>query len=148
MKNILLLIAFFISGHAPAHAEAGPLTKAGLTGEAQIWATRVKTSDVGALETLLSPNYLHTHGTGKVETKEQFLEALRTGSRKYERCEMTDLRVILLGQGGVVQGTLDVKAVTKGKTLEVVNRFMMVFAKTERGWEVIAFQATPTEKKE
>lgn len=146
MRTIPLLLLVLITSLTRLIAAESPLTESEAMVTAQNWAGCVKAADLGALETLLSPDYLHTHGTGKVETKTQFLETLRSGSRKYERCEMSDLRVIRLGHGAVVQGMLDVKAVTKDKTLEVVNRFMMVLRQTDRSLEVVAFQATPSEK--
>lgn len=147
MKTLPLLLFVFLASLTGLHAGDGSLTEVDATAAARNWASLVKSADAAELERLLNENYLHTHGTGKVETKTQFLEALRSGTRRYERCEMSDLRVILLGPGAVVQGILDVKAVTKDKTLEVINRFMLVMEQTDRGLKVVAFQATPTEKK-
>lgn len=148
MKLAPLLILILISCLTWLTAADSPLTESNATSAAQTWANLVKASDVGALETLLSPDYLHTHGTGKVETKTQFLAALRDGSRKYERCEISDMRVLRFGPGAVVQGNLNVKALTKDRTLEVLNRFMMVISRTDQGLVVVAFQATPFGKKE
>jgi hypothetical protein len=147
MKTLPLLLFVLLAGLPRLQAGEASLTEAEATAAARNWASLVKSAETAELERLLNENYLHTHGTGKVETKTQFLEALRGGTRKYERCEMSDLRVILLGPGAVVQGNLDVKAVTKDKTLEVINRFMLVMERTGRGLSVVAFQATPTEKK-
>lgn len=147
MKTLSLLLFVLLAGLPRLQAREASLTDADAIAAARNWASLVKSAETAELERLLNENYLHTHGTGKVETKTQFLEALRSGTRKYERCEMSDLRVILLGPGAVVQGILDVKAVTKDKTLEVINRFMLVMEQTDRGLNVVAFQATPTEKK-
>lgn len=146
MIHALLIAVFLLPGFLQVEASEQAPKDSEVVNTAKSWAALVAAADVTRLETLLQKDYRHTHGTGRVEDKAQFLEALRSGSRKYERCEMTELDVILLGQGAVVQGILDVKAVTTERTLEVINRFMMVIAKTDRGLEVVAFQATPLEK--
>lgn len=145
MKSTLFfLLPFWFAAIGPA--EAG-LTEAEATGAARQWATLLVSAEANGLETLLASDYIHTHGTGKVENKQQFVEALRSGVRKYERCEMKDLRFISLGNTAVVHGSVDVKALAWGKTIEGNYRFMMVISKSERGIEVTAYQATPEEKK-
>ena len=145
MKSIsLFLLSFLFAAISPA--ETG-LTEAEATGAARQWATLLVGADANGIETLLASNYIHTHGTGKVENKQQFVEALRSGARKYERCEMANLQVIPLGNVAVVHGSIDVKALTPAKTIEGNYRFMMVVMKTGRRIEVAAYQATPAEKK-
>ena len=145
MKSIsLFLLSFLFAAISPA--ETG-LTEVEATGAARQWATLLVGADAKGIETLLASDYVHTHGTGKVENKQQFVEALRSGARKYERCEMKDLRFISLGSAAVVHGSIDVKALTPAKTIEGNYRFMMVVTKTPRGTEVTAYQATPMEKK-
>ena len=146
MKSTLIfLLSIWLTAICPA--ETG-LNEAEATATARQWAGLLTNSDVNGLETLLATDYVHTHGTGKVESKQQFVEALRSGARKYERCDMSDLRVIPLGNTAVVYGSLDVKAVTKSKTIEGTHRFTMVIAKTDQSIKVVSFQATPTEKKD
>lgn len=149
MKFILtlLLLVLLIGVAAPARASERNLTEAEATATARQWASLLIGSDANGLETLLATDYIHTHGTGKVESKKQFVDALRGGARKYERCEMNDLRVIPLGNVALVQGDLEVKAVAKSKTIEGTHRFMMIIAKTGQGIEVFAYQATPDENK-
>ena len=146
MKSTLIfLLSIWLTAICPA--ETG-LTEAEATATAHQWAGLLTNSDVNGLETLLATDYIHTHGTGKVESKQQFVEALRSGARKYERCDMSNLQVIPLGNVALVHGNLNVKAVTKSKTIEATHRFTMVTAKTDQGIKVVSYQATPSEKKE
>jgi len=146
MKSTLIfLLSIWLTAICPA--ETG-LTEAEATATARQWAGLLTNSDVNGLETLLATDYIHTHGTGKVESKQQFVEALRSGARKYERCDMSNLQVIPLGNVALVHGNLNVKAVTKSKTIEATHRFTMVIAKTDQGIKVVSYQATPSEKKE
>jgi len=146
MKSTLIfLLSIWLTAICPA--ETG-LTEAEATATAHQWAGLLTNSDVNGLETLLATDYIHTHGTGKVESKQQFVEALRSGARKYERCDMSNLQVIPLGNVALVHGNLNVKAVTKSRTIEGTHRFTMVIAKADQGIKVVSYQATPPEKKE
>jgi len=149
MKFILtLLFPVLLVGLVPAKAAESPLKETDATATAQKWATLLVSSDANSLETLLASDYVHIHGTGKVESKPQFVEALRSGARKYERCDMSNLQVIPLGNVALVHGSLDVKAVTKSRTIEGTHRFTMAIAKTDQGIKVVSYQATPSEKRE
>ena len=146
MKSTLIfLLSIWLTAICPA--ETG-LTEAEATATARQWAGLLTNSDVNGLETLLAADYVHTHGTGKVESKQQFVEALRSGARKYERCEMKDLRFISLGNTAMVHGSIDVQALARGKTIEGNYRFLMVVTKTDQGIKVVSYQAKPTEKRD
>lgn len=106
---------------------------------AEKWASCVSQSDIACLETLLAKNYRHTHGTGLVETKEQFINALENGSRKYEPIHFEEVQVQTTGDTAIVLGKFNLKVLSNGSTLEAVNRFGLVIL----GDEVIYFQATP-----
>jgi hypothetical protein len=110
---------------------------------AQEWAALVSEANVAGLEKLLNDNYTHIHGTALVESKSQFLEALRNGSRKYDPIKIEDTKVLIYGTSAIVTGKFNLKVLARGKTIEGVNRFGMVLVKTPNGSQVVYFQATP-----
>jgi len=142
----LLLLAFAASGGA--NVSSGDLTKSEALRAAKNWSLFAGASDVARLDALLAPSYVHTHGTGLIETKKQFLDALSTGARDYVRCKIIGPDVRLLGRAAIVTGTLDFKVVATGRKIEGTNRFMMVLERTARGVQVVAYQATPLKRKE
>jgi ketosteroid isomerase-like protein len=109
---------------------------------AQEWAMFVSQADVAGLQKLLSDNYVHIHATGLVESKAQFIEALKNGSRKYDPIKLEDLSVRIFGSTAVVTGKFNLKAFARGKTIEGVNRFGLVLVKKQSGQQVASFQAT------
>lgn len=113
---------------------------------AQDWASLVSNADIIGLEKLLSKKYMHIHATARVETKEQFLEAFKNGSRKYDPIKLEYVNVSLLGRSAFVTGQFNLKAYARGKTIEGVNRFVLVLTKTNNGQQVVFFQATPIPK--
>lgn len=106
------------------------------------WATYVGQGDVPALERFLHEKYLHIHGTALVETRTQFLDELRNGTRKYDPINMEEITVRLFGSTAVVSGKFNLKAVVRGKTVEGVNRFSLVIVAAQDGRQVASFQAT------
>ena len=150
MRRAIFLSLFlaFAAGVALAGTPAGDLTEADALRTARRWAGLVGASDAAALEKLLDNRYTHTHGTGMVETKKLFLGALRDGTRDYVRCKIVDPKVTLLGRVAVVSGVLDLKVLARERKIEGTNRFMMVVARTDKGIQVAAYQATPLTRKE
>jgi hypothetical protein len=110
---------------------------------AQEWASLVSQANVVELEKLLNDKYMHIHATALVESKEQFLEAFKNGSRKYDPIKIEEVNVRIFGSSAVVTGKFNLKAFVRAKTIEGVNRFGLVLVKTQNGQQVVSFQATP-----
>lgn len=106
------------------------------------WAALLGQGNVEELDKLLNDKYMHIHGTALVETKAQFLEAIKNGSRKYDPIKIEDMGVRVFGNSAVVTGKFNLKALVRGKTIEGVNRFGLILAITEKGKQVVSFQAT------
>jgi ketosteroid isomerase-like protein len=102
----------------------------------------VSQADIAGLEQLLNDKYMHIHATALVESKAQFLEAFKNGSRKYDPIKIEEANVRVFGNSAVVTGKFNLKAFTRGKTLEGINRFGLVLVKTQKGIQVASFQAT------
>ena len=146
--GVLSLLLLVFSALANAGAPCGDLTKTEALRAAKQWAVFAGASDVAGLEILLDDRYVHTHGTGLIETKKQFLGALRDGERDYVRCKIGGTDVQLLGRAAIVAGTLDFKVMARGRKIEGTNRFMMIVERTPDGVRVVAYQATPLKRKE
>jgi ketosteroid isomerase-like protein len=109
----------------------------------QEWASLVGNGNVTGLEKLLSDNYMHIHATALVESKSQFVDALRNGSRKYDPIIFEEVTVRVFGTTAIVTGEFNLKVFVRGKTIEGVNRFSLVLMKTSNGHHIVSFQATP-----
>jgi hypothetical protein len=109
---------------------------------AQQWAALASQADAEGLEGLLTANYLHIHATALVETKAQFLDAFRSGARRYDPIVIEEEGVRTWGGCAVVTGKFNLKAVSRGRTIEGVNRFSMVIVLGPSGARVASFQAT------
>ena len=109
---------------------------------AQQWANYVGHGQADELNKVLEDSYQHTHGTGLVESREEFLGALRSGARKYEPIQLEEVKTRLFGECAVVTGKFALKVSVKGKMMEGVNRFSFVVVQTPQGPKIVSFQAT------
>jgi len=109
---------------------------------AQQWATYVGQGKADELAKILDDSYQHTHGTGLVENREEFLGALRSGARKYEPIQLEDVKTRLFGECAVVTGKFSLRVSIKGKMMEGVNRFSFVVVQTPQEPKIVSFQAT------
>jgi hypothetical protein len=141
----LLFVSIFVMGCGLSSlrgGEAGKLSEGMATHCAQQWASCVGQGQADELAKILDDSYQHIHGTGLVENREQFLDALRSGARKYEPIQLEEVRTRLFGDCAVVTGKFALKVSIKGKMMEGVNRFSFVVVQTSQGAKVVSFQAT------
>jgi Domain of unknown function (DUF4440) len=113
-----------------------------LLGLAQNWADAVGQNNPEALNSILDEKYEHIHGTGLQESRNQFLEALRSGTRKYAPIQLEDVRVRSFNTFALVSGKFALKAEVRGKVVEGVNRFCMTLIERTSGWKILQFQGT------
>ena len=131
-------LLFFFLGSVKAEA----LSAATAEDCAKQWASCVGQGQANELAKILDDSYQHTHGTGLVESKEEFLGALRSGARKYEPIQLEEVKTRLFGECAVVTGKFALKVSIKGKMMEGVNRFTFVVVQTPQGPKIVSFQAT------
>jgi hypothetical protein len=138
LAGVGLGLLFFFLGSVKAE----PLSAATAEGCAQQWASCVGEGQADDLAKILDDSYQHTHGTGLVENREDFLGALRSGARKYKPIQLEEVKTRLFGECAVVTGKFALKVSIKGKMMEGVNRFSFVVVQTPQGPKIVSFQAT------
>jgi ketosteroid isomerase-like protein len=146
--SLFRIIAAFVLSfamHSGVQAEgpkAGNLTSSAALNAAERWATAVGQPDIAGLEALLHADYVHVHATALVESKSKFIEALQTGARKYDPIKIEDTNVRIFGDSAVISGKFVLKATTRDRVIEGVNRFVLLVVNTPNGLQVANFQAT------
>jgi ketosteroid isomerase-like protein len=137
MIAAVVLSILFMAG-----ARAETLSKSDVMNAAERWASVVSQADVTGLNELLHTDYVHVHATALVESKIKFIDALQTGARKYDPIKIEESNVRVFGDSGVVSGKFLLKATTRDRVIEGVNRFLLVVVNTPNGLQVATFQAT------
>jgi ketosteroid isomerase-like protein len=98
--------------------------------------------DVEALGRILGDEVTYTHSNGAVESRDQYLEAIRAGTYRYRSLTPEERRVRLLGDVAVVTGSCRVVVETGERTLEGRLRFTAVYARQGGEWRLVVWQST------
>lgn len=96
-------------------------------------------SDVSALDELLSPELIFTNHLGQVLRKEDDLDAHRSGLVKITELTPSERHVLLKADAAIVSVRMHLAGSYAGVTLEADFRFTRVWAPSSGGtWQVVA----------
>ena len=102
------------------------------------------TSDVDALDQLLSGRLVYSHSNAERDSKGSYLDRVRNGTFVYDSIQHPEEKIILADGAAVVIGTMIAKAYWSGELKTLRNGACAVWAKEEDGqWRLIAYQPTP-----
>jgi ketosteroid isomerase-like protein len=150
MRAILIAVLVFV---AALPAVSGP-QKAGKTkgggggAEAQLEqqekdrAQAVIKGDTAALDQMTADDYVLTDVNGKVRTKAETMDAIKSGAIKLSSNDISDIKVHVYGNTAVVTGKSDAKGMIDGKDVGGPVRFTRVYVKRNGKWQSVAFQQT------
>jgi hypothetical protein len=95
------------------------------------------------LDVLLSDNVIYVHTNGKRETKQQFIDAITAGRRRYRQIEIQSQDVLPVGRETcVVTGRALIEMEANNGALLFPIAYTAIQAQEEGQWRLIAWQAT------
>jgi hypothetical protein len=90
----------------------------------------------------LAPDLEYVHSTGVVENRDQLIEGVVSGRRRYLAIAPGERRVTLLGDGAaVVRGLADVRAAVGGVTAAFPIRYLAVYVFVDGAWQLHGWQS-------
>ncbi|MBV8672957.1 MAG: nuclear transport factor 2 family protein [Acidobacteriaceae bacterium] len=112
----------------------------------QARTTALERSDIAALDRIMADDVTYVHASGKVDTKESYLSAIRSGQLHYISWQPRDLHVRIVGDSAaVIDGEYTVR-VTDSRVQPSpfdINLFILtVYARRNGNWQQIAWQST------
>ncbi len=99
-------------------------------------------ADTGALTLLLAPNLTYAHTDGVQNTRAEFLQLLGSGTLRYASIAPEAREVRVLGSSAVVTGRSAMRVEAEGQVRAFGIRYLAVYRRGARGWELIAWQST------
>src|SRR5271168_2270511 len=100
-------------------------------------------SDVSLLNQLLSDNVNFVHTNGKRETKQQFIDAIAAGHRRYRQIEVQSQEALTVGKETcVVTGRALFELETNNGALLYPIAYTAIQAKEDGRWRLIVWHAT------
>jgi uncharacterized protein (TIGR02246 family) len=106
------------------------------------WARGVTTNDFALLEKVLAPDLVYTHSNGLVDTRDSYIESLRSGKSRYLKVEYGDIKVRLLTPD-IATANCRALIVTlqQGKENPMHLALLHVFKKNGGQWQMVAHQS-------
>ena len=105
------------------------------------FAAMVK-ADTVALDKLLAPELVYTHGDARRIDKAAFISDFKTGAFKYVTIDPKEINVHVYGDVAVVAGSAAMQIVNNGAPASIQIRYTNVHVKRNGAWQMVAWQAT------
>lgn len=95
------------------------------------------------LERLLCPEYVYIHCSGRIDTRDSYIDRILTGKSNYYSLAFSDVKVRVLGQCAIVWGDviMDLRAPSRPRVLDL--RFTNVWQRSAGGWRNVHWIAAP-----
>ncbi|WP_342315319.1 nuclear transport factor 2 family protein [Lysobacter sp. FW306-1B-D06B] len=133
IRTILLTLALLASPTAFAFERDADLLAMDAT-----WNEMRMKPDVEGLERILADDWMLTHSDGRVQHKADYLDELRTATRRNQGIGNEDLRVRRYGDTVVVTGTSVQSGISNGQPWSGRFRFTRVWVQRDGAWKMIA----------
>lgn len=105
----------------------------------QLMAAEVQ-PDIAFVDSVLADDYSHTHASGVVQSKAEFMEGLKSGSHGYALLDLSDVHARAYGSTVIVEGHVHIKGTSMGKqTAEGHNLFSEVWVQQGGKWYLAAW---------
>jgi len=104
------------------------------------WENALQAGDAAKLSTYLADDWVAID-SGNVETKQEYLESVKSGTDKLESFVMGPMSVKVVGSVAIVQGTDTEKSSHSGTDTSGKWAWMDVFVKVDGKWVAVRSQA-------
>src|ERR687886_952812 len=99
--------------------------------------------DTGALKALLHPDLTFGHSSGWVETRQDVLNDVASGKLAYKTIDNKDVKWATGNDWATMRSNTHVVSLNPdGKTSELNLHVLLVWLKTNKGWQLLARQTT------
>ncbi len=150
MKRFFILIAALLMStlvlsqtkSASAKGKAGGDAKATLEQMEKDRAQAVVKKDTATLEKMTADDYQLIDTNGKMRSKAETMDAIKSGAITIQSNDVDDLKVQVYGNAAVVTGRSSPKGTIDGKDISGPIRFTRVYVKRNGTWQSVLFQQT------
>ena len=91
---------------------------------------------------MMYDNLTFTHANAVVESKAQFIDALKTKRLKYQKLEDEQTQIRVVGTAGVVSGICHILVDASGNTIDLRVEFTELWVKEGNNWKMLLWHAT------
>jgi ketosteroid isomerase-like protein len=131
------LLTALICAPALALASAGDLQET-----EKAWGEAMVRGDLAALERIFAPRLIYAHATGIIQSKQGFLESLRSGKRKYESLTFEKITVVEYGKSAVTHSIYRVVGRSEAGPFNDHVMALHCWTREKGAWRLAAHQTT------
>lgn len=102
------------------------------------------TGDAAALDQMMTDDLTFMHPNAVVETKTEFLDAVRTKRYQYKSLTDEKRQIRIHDKTGIVSGVCRIVVTVGGQDIDVRVGFTELWVKKGKAWRMVLWQATQT----
>jgi hypothetical protein len=99
-------------------------------------------NNVQKLDMLMADSLTYVHSSGITDNKQAYLLLLSSGTVTYETVSFDNLTIKLIGQVGLVTGTMKAGLMRGGNRKQIATAYLAVWESIDGQWLLHAVQAT------
>ncbi|MFM7802441.1 MAG: nuclear transport factor 2 family protein, partial [Limnohabitans sp.] len=99
-------------------------------------------NDFEAMEKIFSPELVYVHSSSVVDTKQSYIESMRSGAVVYKVMTHTDVEVRTFGCIAIITGNGKYDVRVNGKDMTVPLRFHSIWKKADGEMQYMSWQST------
>jgi len=109
----------------------------------QSWKDALMRRNAAALESLLADDYIAITPNGTLQSKDQTLANLRSGTTQFKAIDFSDRKVRFYGQTALVTSRAEVSGTNAEGSFSGSYRYTRVYVRNEQGkWKIVSFEAS------
>lgn len=109
----------------------------------EAWREAMLRTDATTVSKMLAEDYMGISPIGTLQSKEQMLASLRSGSMRFKVLDFSDRKVRLYGATAVVTSRAEVQGVSPDGALSGSYRYTHVWVRNAQGtWKIVSFEAS------
>jgi uncharacterized protein (TIGR02246 family) len=106
------------------------------------WAVATVSDDEARLRQILADDLTYTHSTGETDSKQAFMDNLKSGVRKYLKVNHESMDARLYGNTAVLTATAQIETSQRGGNPSPAHlRWIHVWVLRDGRWQLVAHQS-------
>jgi ketosteroid isomerase-like protein len=109
----------------------------------QSWKDALMRRNASVMEGLLADDYIAITPNGTLQSKDQTLANLRSGTTQFKAIDFSDRKVRFYGQTALVTSRAEVSGTNAEGSFSGSYRYTRVYVRNEQGkWKIVSFEAS------
>src|SRR3954466_4740236 len=143
-KCLLILLLFTLSSYVWGQSRND--AEGRLIAMENAWNAAQRDRDTGALDAMVSENFVNTDYDGSFQNKAGFLQSVKDPTVKITSAVNDNVHVLMYGNTAVVVGGYLTKGLTNGKAFEHKGRFTDTWVQIGGKWQCVASSSQHIQK--